>query len=129
MPSRQQDTLGAMAVSEPEPERDFLDELIEQSTRENPLFPKLMQSAVDRRRIISELRARRVSLGLSQTAVAAELRTSQSAIARLETAAADTKLSTLQRYATAVGLSLNLTLEPIPGEPPTSTPADGSPSP
>ncbi|MEI6446775.1 MAG: helix-turn-helix transcriptional regulator [Actinomycetes bacterium] len=123
MSSRQRDTINAMPapVSESEPGGDFLDEMIEWSTREDPLFPELMHSAVDRRRIITELRARRVSLGLSQTAVAAELRTSQSAIARLETAAADTKLSTLQRYATAVGLSLNLSLEP-------SAPAEGNPS-
>jgi transcriptional regulator with XRE-family HTH domain len=41
--------------------------------------------------------------GLSQTEVAARMGTSQSAVARLETGDADVRVSTLERYAAAIG--------------------------
>jgi predicted transcriptional regulator len=57
-----------------------------------------------RRKALSEdLVSRRVELGLSQTEVAARMGTSQSAVARLEAGAADIRLSTLERYAAALG--------------------------
>ncbi len=40
---------------------------------------------------------------MSQTAVAAVMGTSQSAVARLETGDVDAKLSTVERYAAALG--------------------------
>ena len=43
---------------------------------------------------------------MSQTAVAAQMGTSQSVVARLESGALDMRLSTLQRYAAALGLDL-----------------------
>jgi predicted transcriptional regulator len=46
---------------------------------------------------------RRESLGLSQTVVAARMHTSQSAVARLESAEIDARLSTVERSAAAVG--------------------------
>ena len=45
-------------------------------------------------------------LGLSQTQVAARMGTSQSAVARIETGSADVLLSTVDRYATALGQRL-----------------------
>ncbi|HVA03092.1 MAG TPA: helix-turn-helix transcriptional regulator [Acidimicrobiales bacterium] len=53
---------------------------------------------------------RRLSVGLSQTEVAARMGTSQSAVARLEAGEADIRLSTLERYAAAVGIELDWTL-------------------
>ena len=50
----------------------------------------------------------RQSAGLSQTEVAARMGTSQSVVARLESGEIDTRLSTLQRYAAAVGQELEL---------------------
>jgi len=47
---------------------------------------------------------------LSQTAVAAQMGTSQSVVARLESGALDMRLSTLQRYAAALGLDLVIEL-------------------
>jgi predicted transcriptional regulator len=41
--------------------------------------------------------------GLSQTVIAARMRTSQSAVARLESGEVDTKLSTVERFAAALG--------------------------
>ena len=51
--------------------------------------------------------ARRLHLGLSQAEVAGRMGTSQSAVARLEAGGADVRLSTLQRYAAAVGGQLD----------------------
>lgn len=54
--------------------------------------------------------------GLSQTEVARAMATTQSAVARLEKrllTGADVTLSALQRYAGAIGLSIELTLKPV----------------
>lgn len=54
--------------------------------------------------------------GLSQTEVARSMATTQSAVARLEKrllTGADVTLSALQRYAGAIGLSIELTLKPV----------------
>lgn len=51
---------------------------------------------------MEDLAGRRRELGLSQTEVAALMRTSQSAVARLEAGNADVRLSTLERYAAAL---------------------------
>ena len=50
--------------------------------------------------------------GIDQTTVAHRMDTSQSAVARLEGGLTDPKLSTLQRYAYAVGCDLRLSLTP-----------------
>lgn len=63
--------------------------------------------AAQRRSLAASLAARRVELGLSQTEVAARMGTSQSAVARLESGEADLRLSTLERYAAALGQRLD----------------------
>ena len=59
--------------------------------------------AAERSRLVRELAEQRQAAGLSQTEVAARMGTSQSAVARLESGAADVRASTLERYAAAVG--------------------------
>ena len=59
------------------------------------------------RELISGLSRRRVASGLSQADVAGAMQTSQSAVARLESGQHDTQVSTLARYAGALGLSLS----------------------
>jgi ribosome-binding protein aMBF1 (putative translation factor) len=88
------------------PAKDFLDELIEERTRTNPDFPELVEAALRTRRLLRSLAARRRELGLSQTQVAARMRTSQSALARLEAGGADPRVSTVERYAHALGEEL-----------------------
>lgn len=61
------------------------------------LVRDLMQSLVRRRR----------ELHLSQTVVAARMGTSQAALARMETGTVDPRVSTLERYALAIGESLD----------------------
>jgi predicted transcriptional regulator len=70
--------------------------------RHEPKLPGFAEMAARRRALAEELVERRISLGLSQTEVAARMGTSQSAVARLETGLADVRLSTLERYAAAV---------------------------
>ncbi len=86
--------------------RDFVDEVIEESTKQNPGFRQLVDAARARRAALRELAELREAAGLSQTAVAARMGTSQSVVARIESGNVDTKLSTLERYAAAIGKTL-----------------------
>lgn len=83
--------------------KDFLDELIEERTKANPRFPELVEAALERRKLLRELASVREAAGLSQTLVAAKMGTSQSAVARIETGEVDVRMSTVERYAAAVG--------------------------
>jgi transcriptional regulator with XRE-family HTH domain len=77
----------------------------------DPVFPGFKEMAERRRDLAAALVARRQDLGLSQTEVAARMRTSQSAVARLESGDADVRLSTLERYAAALGQKLDWKLK------------------
>jgi DNA-directed RNA polymerase specialized sigma24 family protein len=68
-----------------------------------PADEQAARMAADRGRLVRELAEQRQAAGLSQTEVAARMGTSQSAVARLESATADVRASTLERYAAAVG--------------------------
>ncbi len=58
------------------------------------------------------LRRARERSGLTQQEVAQRLDTQKSAISRIENRAGDIRLSTLERYATAIGWNLSLELRP-----------------
>lgn len=81
--------------------------------RHEPVFPGVREMADRRRALGDQLAARRQTLGLSQTEVAARMGTSQSAVARLEAGSGDVRLSTLVRCAAALGWDLDWRL----GEP------------
>ncbi len=78
--------------------------------RHDPLLPGFKQMAARRRALADDLAARRVALGLTQTEVAARMGTSQSAVARMETGGSDLRLSTVERYAAAVGAVVDWSL-------------------
>jgi transcriptional regulator with XRE-family HTH domain len=82
------------------------------SDDELPVFPGFRELA-ERRAVSARLSARRQALGLSQTVVAARMGTSQSAVARLESGATDVRLSTLHRYAEALGETLTVDLQAV----------------
>jgi len=86
--------------------KDFLDEVIEERAKKNPDFPEMVEAAFRARVLLRSLADRRRELGLSQTAVAARMGTSQSALARLEGGEADPRITTVQRYALAMGEEL-----------------------
>jgi len=99
--------------SDPSPdftEPDFVDELLADLTARDARAPRLAELVSSRREILLQLTQRRVDLGMSQARVAAAMDTSQPVIARLENRGYDVKLSTLQRYADALGLDVNVTL-------------------
>ncbi len=91
---------------------DALDEMVAEFTEANPAFPQLLRAAERRRALLRTLAEQRKRHNLSQTRVAAAMRTSQPTLARLETTAADTKLSTVERFADALGYSLEYHLVP-----------------
>jgi ribosome-binding protein aMBF1 (putative translation factor) len=84
-----------------------------------PLLPgfremALRRMAEERRRLVTDLTAERLAARLSQTEVAARMGTSQSAVARLESGEADTRASTLERYAAAIGCQITWRLQDPP---------------
>lgn len=87
--------------------RDFLDEIEAERTAANPKFPTLVGEATWRRKLARKLIAIREKKHLTQTAVAARMRTSQSVVSKLE-AGGDVKMSTLQRYCAAIGTTVPL---------------------
>jgi transcriptional regulator with XRE-family HTH domain len=94
-------------------EKDALEELIEEGTRRNPEFPRLLDEYGRRREVGYDLQVERKAQGQSQTLIAARMGTSASVVSKLEWGG-DVKLSTLQRYAAAVGKILVLSLEDAP---------------
>jgi transcriptional regulator with XRE-family HTH domain len=80
-----------------------------------PGLEDLVPHAADRRReLIRELVSARLEEGLSQTEIAAGMGTSQSAVARLESGDLDARLSTLERYAAALGRTVDWQLRGAP---------------
>jgi len=78
---------------------------------ELPVMPGFREMALrrmsdERRQLVADLAEQRRWAGLSQTEVAARMGTSQSAVARLESGDADVRVSTLERYAAAIGSQL-----------------------
>jgi ribosome-binding protein aMBF1 (putative translation factor) len=86
--------------------RDFVEEVVQERTATNPEFHALVDAALRRRELLRSLAAKREELGLSQTSVAAQMNTSQSAVARLESGESDARLSTVERMAAALGLAI-----------------------
>ena len=70
-------------------------------------FPGLEHLSDRRRALLDELVTTRRERGLTQTEIAAHMGTSQSAVARLERGDVDPRLSTLERYAEAVGRTVD----------------------
>jgi transcriptional regulator with XRE-family HTH domain len=91
---------------------DFVDEVIEERHRKNPAFGTMVDAALRRRRLLRGLAEERIALGLSQTTVAAQMGTSQSSVARIESGDADLKLSTLERYASTLGKQVEWKIAP-----------------
>jgi predicted transcriptional regulator len=73
------------------------------AANDDSVFPGFDRMCVDPSELIDSLVRRRRALGLSQTEVAARMRTSQSALARLESGRSDVRMSTVGRYAEALG--------------------------
>lgn len=82
--------------------KDFLAEIVQERSRRNPGFPRVVAEAEARKKLAHKLSAMRAKKQLSQTVVAARMGTSASVVSKLE-AGGDVKMSTLQRYCAAIG--------------------------
>lgn len=87
----------------PKRRKDFVDEIVEETSKERPEFPRMVEAALDARRLLRQLAKERESLGVTQAEVAVRMATSQPAVARIEAGETDAKLSTVDRYAAALG--------------------------
>ena len=90
-------------------------------------FPGLQASSQRRRELIDELVKARQESDLSQTEIAARMGTSQSAVARLESGGLDARLSTLERYAAALGRTVDWQVRPSLSSTRPTTPDEESP--
>ncbi|MEH1123624.1 helix-turn-helix domain-containing protein [Micromonospora sp. CPCC 206061] len=77
-----------------------------------PLLPGFREMAIRRRELLARLAEQRRAAGLSQAEVAVRMGTSQPAVARLEAGEVDVRMSTVERYAAAVGVRLEMRLQP-----------------
>ena len=89
-------------------------------------FPGLEDLAVRRRELIAELVHARRASDLSQAEIAARMGTTQSAVARLESGELDARLSTLERYASALGHTVDWQLRPSESSTRRTAPDEGS---
>lgn len=94
---------------------DFLDEIIAESAQTNPEFPRMVEAAYRRRRLLARLVRIRERGDLTQRDVAERMRTSQAEVSRIESGEVDLRSSTLERYALAVGQDLRYQLSPVRG--------------
>lgn len=94
-------------------EPDFLDEVIAESIAKNPEFGHLVERARRNREVLTVLRRQRQRARISQKAVAEAMSTTQSAVSDLETNTSDAKISTVEKYAGALGLAVQFHLLPI----------------
>jgi HTH-type transcriptional regulator / antitoxin HipB len=94
---------------------DDLDRLIADLKAKNPEIAESFERGYQAFRLGAMLQLAREDAGMTQEQVAQRLGTKKSAISRIENHAGDLRLSTLQRYAEAVGKELVLELRD-PGE-------------
>lgn len=87
-----------------------LDEYIERRKARDPEFSEEFESGYKRFRIGVALRQAREEADMTQEEVANQIGTHKSAISRIENHAEDIRLSTLEKYADALGLNLEIKL-------------------
>lgn len=92
--------------------KDDLDRLIDELAEDDPGVTLRVAAALERRELARQLADRRRQAGLTQSELAKRMRTSQGQVTRFESGA-DTRLSTVARYAAAVGMKVEWSLAPI----------------
>jgi HTH-type transcriptional regulator / antitoxin HipB len=78
--------------------------------KRSPKFAENLESGFDAFQFSVMLRQAREKAGITQEAIAKKLRTKKSAVSRMENHAEDIRLSTLARYAKALGKRLRVQL-------------------
>ena len=87
---------------------DDLDKYIEKRKKRSPAFAAEFETGYEQFKIGVMLRTAREKAGLTQDELAERLRTKKSAISRIENHAEDIRLSTLEKFAEAIGKRLSL---------------------
>jgi HTH-type transcriptional regulator/antitoxin HipB len=85
-----------------------LQKYIKNRKSRDPKFAENFDSGYEQFKIGAILKQAREEAGLTQEELAAKLNTKKSAISRIENHAEDIKLSTLERFANALGKELRL---------------------
>ncbi|HEX6910134.1 MAG TPA: helix-turn-helix transcriptional regulator [Longimicrobium sp.] len=93
-----------------------VERLIEKWKAEDPEFAEGFERGYEAFRVGVRLHVARERAGMTQQQVAERMGTKKSAISRLENNAGDVRLSTLQRYAEAVGCRLVIEVAPLEEE-------------
>ncbi len=83
---------------------------IEKRKAKSAKFAKNFESGYEAFEFSVMLKEARKKAGITQEAIARKLRTKKSAISRIENHAADIRLSTLEKYANALGMRLKVRL-------------------
>jgi len=83
---------------------------IEKRKKRSPKFAENFESGYDAFEFSVMLRQAREEAGITQETIAKKLRTRKSAISRIENNAEDIRLSTLNKYAKALGKKLKVHL-------------------
>lgn len=89
-----------------------LSDYTKRRAQRDPEFAEGLETGYAAFKVGVVLRQARERAGLTQEEVADRLGTKKSAISRIENRAGDIRLSTLDRYATAIGWDLSLQLRP-----------------
>jgi ribosome-binding protein aMBF1 (putative translation factor) len=89
--------------------RDDLDTVIHDLAGDDPDLPLRVAAALERRELARQLADRRRAAGLTQVEIAQRMGTSQGQVTRFESGA-DTRLSTVARYAAALGVKIDWTI-------------------
>jgi ribosome-binding protein aMBF1 (putative translation factor) len=87
---------------------DDLEKYVEKRKKRSPVFAYGFETGYEQFKIGVMLRTAREEAGLSQDELAGRLRTKKSAISRIENHAEDIRLSTLEKFAEAIGKRLSL---------------------
>lgn len=87
-----------------------LERYINDRKKRNPKFAENFESGYEAFEFSVMLRQAREKAGISQEVIAKRLRTKKSAISRIENHAEDIRLSTLGKYANALGKKLRVQL-------------------
>ena len=87
---------------------DDLEKYIEKRKKQSPKFAKSFEAGYEDFRVGVLLRQAREEAGITQEQLARKLRTKKSAISRIENHAENISLSTLHKYAEALGKTLQV---------------------
>ena len=91
---------------------DDLDTFLEEQLQD-PEFQGHFEDAQTRHELLDDLLAARAGARLTQAQVATRMGTTQSAVSQIEAGGSDPRVSTLQRYARAVGAYVSMQVIPV----------------